>query len=161
MPEHRVRPKLVLRTRLMAARLAGDRDGSARHGDTDSPSALIDKLAAPRMGHCCSTNPAAAATAARRCATRAAISASASATCTWARSPACPFYISGPQFEYWQHTHLIIDAVPGRGSGFSLEAPEGMRFLTRSRVFTDAENDELERMGAPPRGPEAMAPCIY
>jgi uncharacterized protein (DUF779 family) len=68
----------------------------------------------------------------------------------------CPFYISGPQFEYWQHTHLIIDAVPGRGAGFSLEAPEGMRFLTRSRVFTDAELDELERAGPPPRGPEAM-----
>ena len=68
----------------------------------------------------------------------------------------CPFYISGPQFEYWQHTHLIIDAVPGRGAGFSLEAPEGMRFLTRSRVFTDAELDELERAGPPPCGPEAM-----
>jgi uncharacterized protein len=68
----------------------------------------------------------------------------------------CPLYISGPQFEYWQHTHLIIDVVPGRGAGFSLEAPEGMRFLTRSRVFTDAENDELERAGPPPRGPQAM-----
>lgn len=69
----------------------------------------------------------------------------------------CPVYISGPQFEYWQHTHLIIDAVPGRGSGFSLEAPEGVRFLTRSRVYTEAEYDELERMGEPPRGPNAMA----
>jgi hypothetical protein len=70
----------------------------------------------------------------------------------------CPIYISGPQFEYWQHTHLIIDAVPGRGAGFSLEAPEGMRFLTRSRVFTDAELEELERAGPPPCGPEAMLP---
>jgi uncharacterized protein (DUF779 family) len=68
----------------------------------------------------------------------------------------CPFYISGPQFEYWQHTHLIIDAVPGRGHGFSVEAPEGMRFLTRSRVFTEAEIEELERCGPPARGPEAM-----
>ena len=68
----------------------------------------------------------------------------------------CPLYISGPQFEYWKHTHLIIDAVPGRGAGFSLEAPEGMRFLTRSRVFTDAEYEDLERMGPPPCGPEAM-----
>ncbi len=68
----------------------------------------------------------------------------------------CPIYISGPQFEYWQHTHLIIDAVPGRGAGFSLESPEGMRFLTRSRVFTEAELDELERAGPPPTGPEAM-----
>jgi uncharacterized protein (DUF779 family) len=68
----------------------------------------------------------------------------------------CPVYISGPQFEYWQHTHLIIDAVPGRGSGFSLEAPEGLRFLTRSRVYTEAECDELDRLGPPPRGPQAM-----
>jgi uncharacterized protein (DUF779 family) len=72
------------------------------------------------------------------------------------RIAGCPLYISGPQFEYWQHTHLIIDVVPGRGAGFSLEAPEGMRFLTRSRVFTDAEIEELDRGGGPPRGPEAM-----
>ena len=26
-----------------------------------------------------------------------------------------PFYMSVSQFEYWQHTHLIIDVVPGRG----------------------------------------------
>src|SRR6185437_146851 len=50
-----------------------------------------------------------------------------------------PFYISGSQFEYWRHTQLIIDAVPGRGSGFSVESPEGIRFLTRSNVFTDDE----------------------
>jgi uncharacterized protein (DUF779 family) len=68
----------------------------------------------------------------------------------------CPLYIGGAQFEYWKHTHLIIDAVPGRGAGFSLEAPEGMRFLTRSRVFSDAECEELERTGPPPCGPEAM-----
>jgi uncharacterized protein (DUF779 family) len=51
----------------------------------------------------------------------------------------CPFYIGAAQFEYWRHTHLIIDAVPGRGGGFSLEAPEGMRFLTRSKLLTEAE----------------------
>jgi hypothetical protein len=55
----------------------------------------------------------------------------------------CPFYMSASQFEYWQHTQLIIDVVKGRGSGFSLEAPEGFRFLTRSRVFTDEEVEEL------------------
>lgn len=54
-----------------------------------------------------------------------------------------PFYMSGAQFEYWQHTQLIIDVVKGRGSGFSLEAPEGVRFLTRSRVFTDEEAAQL------------------
>ena len=50
-----------------------------------------------------------------------------------------PFYMSRSQFEYWKHTQLIIDVVPGRGGMFSLEGPEGMRFLTRSRVFSDAE----------------------
>ena len=48
-------------------------------------------------------------------------------------------WMSGPQFEYWKHTHLTIDVVEGRGSGFSLEAPEGVRFLIRSRLFTDEE----------------------
>lgn len=51
----------------------------------------------------------------------------------------CPFYISVSQYEYWQHTQLIIDVVPGRGGQFSLEGPEGLRFLTRSRLFTDEE----------------------
>ena len=51
----------------------------------------------------------------------------------------CPFYMSVAQFEYWQHTQLIIDVVPGRGGMFSLEGPEGVRFLTRSRLFTDDE----------------------
>lgn len=55
----------------------------------------------------------------------------------------CPFYIAHDQYEYWKHTQLIIDAIKGRGAGFSLEAPEGMRFLTRSRVFTDDELIEL------------------
>ena len=54
-----------------------------------------------------------------------------------------PVYIGGKQFELWKHTQLVIDAVPGRGAGFSLEAPEGYRFLTRSRVFTDEEVAEL------------------
>jgi hypothetical protein len=52
---------------------------------------------------------------------------------------------------HWRHTKLIIDAVPGRGSGFSVEAPEGVRFLTRSRVFTDEESAELEAAGPPAR----------
>jgi uncharacterized protein (DUF779 family) len=47
--------------------------------------------------------------------------------------------MSASQFEYWKHTHLTIDVVPGRGGGFSLEAPEGMRFLIRSRLFSDDE----------------------
>ncbi|HYO57657.1 DUF779 domain-containing protein [Archangium sp.] len=65
-----------------------------------------------------------------------------------------PFYISGPQFEYWQHTHLTVDVVKGRGSGFSAEAPEGVRFLIRSRVFTDEEYHALQKAGPAPRGPQ-------
>jgi len=52
------------------------------------------------------------------------------------------------QFEYWKHTQLIIDVVPGRGASFSLEIPLGVRFLTRSRVFTMEELAELERQEA-------------
>ncbi|HEV7850671.1 MAG TPA: DUF779 domain-containing protein [Mycobacterium sp.] len=54
-----------------------------------------------------------------------------------------PVWISGPQFEAWKHTQLVIDVVPGRGGGFSLEAPEGLRFLSRGRAFTDDENRSL------------------
>jgi hypothetical protein len=46
---------------------------------------------------------------------------------------------------------IAIDVVPGRGAGFTLEAPEGVRFLTRSRVFTDAEVAELDAAGPPQR----------
>jgi uncharacterized protein len=44
------------------------------------------------------------------------------------------FWMSRSQYEVWSHTRLIVDVVEGRGSGFSLEAPEGVRFLTRSRL---------------------------
>jgi uncharacterized protein (DUF779 family) len=54
-----------------------------------------------------------------------------------------PVYISGSQFEAWKHTQLIIDVVPGRGASFSLEIPLGVRFLTRSRVFTPEEERNL------------------
>ncbi len=63
-----------------------------------------------------------------------------------------PFYIGDQQFEYWKHTHLTIDVVPGRGAGFSLETPEGVRFLTRSRLFEDTEWAALEAAGPPLRG---------
>ena len=59
-----------------------------------------------------------------------------------------PVWISGPQFEAWKHTQLVIDVVPGRGGGFSVEAPEGMRFLSRGRAFSSDENDLLN--GAEP-----------
>jgi uncharacterized protein len=58
-----------------------------------------------------------------------------------------PFYISGPQFEYWKHTQLIIDVVEGRGGMFSLENGEGVRFLVRSRLFSDDEFAALAAAG--------------
>ena len=63
----------------------------------------------------------------------------------------CDFYIGAAQFAYWEHTQLVVDVVPGRGAGFSVEAPEGVRFLTRSRVFTDAEVALLAAAGPPRR----------
>ncbi len=68
-----------------------------------------------------------------------------------------PFYIGVNQFEYWRHTQLIIDVVKGRGSGFSVEAPEGVRFLTRSRVFTDDEAADLAAAGEPRTGADTLA----
>ena len=60
-----------------------------------------------------------------------------------------PVWISGSQYALWKHTQLLIDVVPGRGAGFSVEAPEGVRFLTRSRVFDPAEQAWLETCPAP------------
>lgn len=54
-----------------------------------------------------------------------------------------PVWMAGEQFAHWSHTHLTIDAVPGRGSGFSIESPTGSRFLVRSRLLTDEELAEL------------------
>ena len=54
-----------------------------------------------------------------------------------------PFYISAAQYEYWQHTQLIIDAVSGQGGTFSLECGSGQCFITRSRLFTDEETADL------------------
>ncbi|WP_433560635.1 DUF779 domain-containing protein [Nocardia sp. CA-151230] len=68
--------------------------------------------------------------------------------------PDTAFWISADQYEYWRHTHLTVDVVPGRGGGFSLEAPEGVRFVIRSRLFTDAEAAALEAAPAPLRGNE-------
>jgi uncharacterized protein len=65
-----------------------------------------------------------------------------------------PFYIGLSQFEYWQHTQLIIDVIDGTGGTFSLEGPEGKAFHTRGRVFSDAELDELDKAGPPHIGPK-------
>jgi uncharacterized protein (DUF779 family) len=63
------------------------------------------------------------------------------------------FWMSADQYEHWKHTHLTVDVVPGRGSGFSLEAPDGVRFLIRSRLLTDQEVAALAAQ-APPTGAE-------
>lgn len=55
----------------------------------------------------------------------------------------CPFYISRSQFQHWQDTHLTVDVTPGRGASFSLEIPLGVRFVTKSRLFTDEEKQGL------------------
>ena len=65
----------------------------------------------------------------------------------------CPFFIGAAQFEYWRHTQLVIDVVPGRGGMFSLENGEGVRFLTRSRVFDD---EEYRALKAAEGGPELL-----
>ncbi len=56
----------------------------------------------------------------------------------------CDFFMSASQFEYWKHTQLTVDVVKGRGASFSLEIPLGVRFLIRSRLFTDEEYAALE-----------------
>lgn len=68
---------------------------------------------------------------------------------------AIPVWIGAAQFDYWRHTQITIDVVPGRGAGFSLEGPDGLRFIVRSRVFTDAEVDALDAAGPPLRGDDA------
>jgi len=66
----------------------------------------------------------------------------------------CPFYVGPAQFSYWANCQLTIDVTANGGDSFSLEAADGVRFIVRSRLFTDAEAATLE---APPRGPEAAA----
>lgn len=60
----------------------------------------------------------------------------------------CGFYMSRDQFEYWQHTQLTIDVVPGRGASFSLEIPLGVRFITRSRLYTPGEASDLRAVNS-------------
>jgi uncharacterized protein len=68
-----------------------------------------------------------------------------------------PVWIGAAQFEYWRHTQVTIDVVPGRGAGFSLEGPEGLRFIIRSRVFTDEEAAALEAGPPPVRGDQVTS----
>jgi uncharacterized protein len=58
----------------------------------------------------------------------------------------CNFYMARDQYEYWKHTQLTLDVIPGRGSSFSLEIPLGKRFIIRSRLFTDEELEQLPEL---------------
>jgi len=60
-----------------------------------------------------------------------------------------PFYMSSSQYDYWKHTHLTLDVIPGRGSSFSIEIPTGKRFLIKSRLLT---HEEIENLAEAPRG---------
>ena len=55
----------------------------------------------------------------------------------------CDFYMAKDQFEFWQHTELTIDVTEGRGASFSLEIPLGLRFVTKSKLFTYEETQNL------------------
>lgn len=56
----------------------------------------------------------------------------------------CDFFMASFQFDYWQYTHLTLDITQGRGSSFSIEIPLGIRFIIHSRLFTEAEQNNLE-----------------
>jgi uncharacterized protein (DUF779 family) len=71
---------------------------------------------------------------------------------------ACPFYVGGTEFDYWAAFELTIDVTRGGGGSFSIEATEGVRFVTCSRLFTGAEMALMDMAGPPPRGPEAIRP---
>jgi uncharacterized protein (DUF779 family) len=68
----------------------------------------------------------------------------------------CQFYVGAAQFQYWAYCELTIDVTTGGGDSFSLEAADGVRFVTRSRLFTDAEAATLDAAGPPERGPQAL-----
>jgi uncharacterized protein (DUF779 family) len=61
-----------------------------------------------------------------------------------------PFYMAKFQFQYWEHTHMTLDAIPGHGGQFSLEQGTGKHFLIRSRLFSDDELAHLAPVEAAP-----------
>ena len=62
----------------------------------------------------------------------------------------CPVYISAAQFEAWASSEITIDLIEeGGGDSFSLEAADGVRFATRSRVFADDELPEVRPVVRP------------
>jgi uncharacterized protein (DUF779 family) len=70
----------------------------------------------------------------------------------------CPFYVGSSQFVYWALSEITVDVTEGGGDSFSLEAPDGLRFIVRSRLFSDAEAAELAAAGSPPSGANPSPP---
>lgn len=68
-----------------------------------------------------------------------------------------PFYVGPEQFAYWASCELTVDVTRGGGDSFSLEAADGVRFIVRSRLFSDDEIAALDAAGPPPVGPMATA----
>ena len=58
----------------------------------------------------------------------------------------CGFHMARAQFEYWKHTQITVDVCEGRGAGFSLESPLGLRFIIKSRLFSDEETQTLTKV---------------
>ncbi|WP_067893728.1 DUF779 domain-containing protein [Nocardia vaccinii] len=127
----------------------GDAGAARRIGITDAAAGLLDELVArhgPVMFHqsggCCDGSSP-------MCYPRGEFRVGAADVLLGELPGSTPFWMSADQFDYWRHTHLTVDVVPGRGSGFSLEAPGGVRFLIRSRLLTDTEVEQLD--ADPPR----------
>jgi uncharacterized protein (DUF779 family) len=59
----------------------------------------------------------------------------------------CPFYVGAAQFPYWADSQITLDVVSGGGDSFSIEAPDGVRFIVRSRLFNGAEREALAMAG--------------
>jgi uncharacterized protein len=70
-----------------------------------------------------------------------------------------PFYVGPEQFHYWAYCEITVDVTPAGGDSFSLEAAEGVRFLVRSRLFTDREAAELDASGPPGTGSASLPPA--
>ncbi len=145
--------RLLLGATAMPPRLACRRHRGAPSPSSRSSGPRHGALMFHQSGGCCDGS-------APMCYPRA-TSSSATPTACLGEIGGCPFYMGAAQFEYWRHTQLIIDVVPGRGGMFSLENGEGVRFLTRSRVFTDEEYGALAAVeGGRTRARAAAAPAV-
>ena len=71
---------------------------------------------------------------------------------------ACPFYVGAAQFDYWSSCQIIVDVATEGGDSFSLEAADGVRFIARSRLLTDAELEALRAAGSPLNNASWRAP---